>query len=821
MLETVVSSEPRYVSVFRSCQWGSDGLVLGHIDGSLSVFKNGEKACSILNPGQQITFLRALENTLFVSFQSGILAQYHLSTGMLKQYVLLDSPLQGFFPQEDSLVAWGQSAQVTFLNRLSLDIEQVLTFDTKPIKVCRDSDLALLLSSGYIQFIDPATRCLERKVKLPLDLKGAADLVDWACIDKNRWVVIQRDQWSILQQTDDDELTLELSAMAPSPLRLLVTSSRVSTFMILCENSQILLIEDNNIQILEPQWSPSSLKGLVYLNGKPTVILDNCTIYVASYDPQGWVWDPPLKLLEPANNSDQWLLGSKNYAAFEHKFGRLNERCEFEVLYTDDHEITCLHVEENRVYLGLETGYVDIIEEGTEWKLVARVYILCTPIIGIKVFKQYIACWSTEAVGLANIDQLETPFVIPTEAPVLNSELIGNLFYIQTISGVVIWDLHTKSSEPDLFCTVHFRKCKYIRISRPFRAVNLDASYIETDCEVGLRWIENEFDTISTFCSKPNPSTAALLYTIYCSDGSMSVESASTKLRDLNISCESFEELLLLLGHRSEDLRVAAAELFESLADGKRVETLMKTGGIRPVLLFAAMYPTIPVGDWLKAQLPQLFDGDTTDQIVALKVVSYHPNLVDGFPFKTMQKLQLDTVLKRFLIQVFTSDRDKTLKEICSQLSIPDTPYFLLCVRSLTIIITQGLVRIEEPEAIRIIGAVAQVFHKSSTGLSVLKSFFSSLLSLYPDRVLFNKPKQRIFVRAAHSQDTFGVTWDLASGHQLDLKKPKHLLVKRICFEDDGKAIVGEDHQKLIFWRFPGAFASLFGKKNFIEPSIE
>lgn len=772
-------------------------LAVAHHDGSISIFNDLKYQCAILNPYQSVCFMRIVRDSLLVGFTSGLFAKYCIYTGHLKVYVQLDFEVRDCLVVESSILLVGDEPQMVFVQRKNLEIERAIPLPAVPIHVTKYGGIAVVYSNGHIDFVDEDSWELIKGFSLPTKKdKGGVEepLIGVSVLPNGQWVIIRRNTWN-LYEMEGDTLVSQFESVAVCPFNYCVPDAL--GVLVVCDDEKIVLIESNNVQVINPIWPLCTLAGVGYLETGRCAFLHDLTFFVL--DNKSGQWKGPSNFA--TINSSEWCV-SEGYMSSSVAIKRITDDAQMLEL---KEPVSFLHVEDSWAYAGLVNGTLAIIDiSKPEWRLEKTIYLLNSAITGIHIREKWISVWSNDTVGVVNRFNPNKFHVVPICHGVKFAFTQGNHLRVSHSFGHQEWDLETgmiiSGGEPEhvtpkSFCT--WRPMTIAPISNDME-------------EVGLVYQLNQGISVAIISTTPTVWSAPFIYTLRASQGSSLAECVEG-LRE-NTSIGVYEDFVVHASTVDPQIGRLAASMLTALWSPSRLNELENSAGARALVVLNAVYPLVPVGDWLRKQLNGLLEGSRSDRLLALQLLTRHPDLdLCPFPFKAVEATRNTCTANTFISAIVKADvgvfNDVMAAAAHQQELAPTVLYCLAVVANNDVVKPQG------DNLVSFIDTIVRCLPVGKAARDLLATIYWK----HPHHVLFNRKKQKVLV-VANTPPIFAVLFDLRKGSKVELEAPESELTA-VEFVEDGNGVEASSASKTYRWNLAAGLFSMFKRQaRRIEP---
>lgn len=798
MLESVIAlNEPQLPRALFAVPWRETFLVVGHFDGSLSVFDRCELVSYVMNPGSKISHLANGKTYTIVCFESGRIARFTLPLGLLDIQNDIGITVSGLAFLRDAIVVWGCKPKLFILHKFSLDTIREVALPYVPLRVFSgESGYDVVLNAGIIHHYDSDWRLIE-KFKIPSpDEDRDPHVIDAARIGESKWLFVDREVWWICSYHEKRGFTVEVSANAPCPF-IGCASTFSDAAIIRCQNGSVLYYRNDNVQVLESTWLSSETVSTFVQDNHICVALETMKVCRSHMESQTLSWDE-VRILSKVGEPSWFADGT--YVAHNECLGILNP-C-FDVLYKAANRITAILSSGTKHWLGLENGSLEIIED---LKLVATQQLAASPIIGIKwVDDTYIVAWSEQSVAIVR----DTVQIVPSSGRIESVGLAGeSVLAVKSNQDTWYWDLSTLSQtgKAQEDATMWY-PCSW-KIMTPYNIYGSNEFVPEM---IGTLRSFDEYSHSVTVVSPEATSYTAPIVSTFSSLGKSDLKPiAETYLSKFLVS--AYEDLVLNFAwspHSS--LYAKSVELLCLMLTPEDISRLRNSAGKRSLLLMGAIYPNIGDPVWLRQRLMSALESDSTDQLSAFKVLLIHPTLID---------IPLDAVVKlgdsRLVIQYLKAVMEDLSTLLVDELEYQVTKRADAVSKCLILLAKSSLLNPEDEDFERLVRIAVQAYVKSErvpfkTFLELVMEKYPNVVKLHPDR---HPNRRRLLVMTPWDESVIGKVVYLKTGNEIKLQRPPDSL-DLLEFSADGKEAISYD--KRYKWTFPGKLSQMFRGNDFI-----
>lgn len=740
--------------------------------------------------------MRIVRDSLLVGFSSGLFAKFNVYTGALKVSVKLDFEVRDCLLVESSILLIGDDPQMIVVHRKTLEIEHAVPLPAVPVHVTKYGSLAIIYCDGKIDYINEDTWELSHGFSLPP--KGGKSgveepIVGASILPNGQWVIIRRHVWTLYEK-EDTRLVSQFESAAVSPFNYCVPDAE--GILVVCDDERVILIENNNVQVIDPTWPRCTLVGVAFLGIGRCAILRDLSYYVLDNSGQ---WKGPSTFTTITNS--EWAT-SEGYMSDSKLIKSVKTQ---ETVCELPSQISCLNIDKTTCYAGLTNGSLATIEvSDSDWKVSQVTRLLNSPVVGIQVCERWVVTWSSDTVGALSVRDKNLFHIIPIGRRVKYAYTFADHLRVAHALGDQEWDLETSMTitggQPDVIYPKSFRTWKPIAVA-PF------------DDE------QNTFGVISTFYkgisvaimpTKPTAQSAPLIYTVKAYQGGSIAESVEG-LRE-HTSIGNYEDFVVHISSIDASMGRLAASILTAMWSPMRLTELENSAGTRALVLLNAVYPLVPVADWLRRQLGALFEGSRKDKLLGLQLLTKHPDLdLCSFPFKAIEETRDMCTTDTFICAVAKADirlfNDLMAVAVKQQQLIPTALY---CIN---VILENDAVTLKKDELASLVGTVTN----SLSAGKLARDLLANIYWRYPKEVLFNRRKQKILV-IVDSSPIFATVFDLRKSSHVDLTAPESGITA-VEFVSDGAGVEGSSATQTYFWDLSTSVFSVFKRQvDKIEP---
>lgn len=771
-------------------------LAIAHHDGSISMFSDFEQLCSILNPHQSVCFMRIVRDSLLVGFSSGVFAKFNVYTGGLKVSVKLDFEVRDCLMVDSSILLIGDDPQMVVVHRKTLEIEHAIPLPAVSVHATKYGNLAIIYCDGEIDYIDDETWELSRGFSLPSKAgkSGVEEpIVGASVLPNGQWVIIRRHIWTLYEK-EGEKLVSQFESAAVSPFNYCVPDAE--GILVVCDDERVILIENNNVQIIDPVWPRCTLVGVAFLGVGRCAVLRDLSYYVLDNSGQ---WKGP-QTFTPI--TDQKWTTSEGYMSDSKLIKSIETQetvCELAA------QISCLHISKPTGYAGLANGSLAVLETSdSSWKVSKVTRLLNSPIIGIQVCEGWVVAWSTDTVGALLLTVEDKFHVIPIGRQVKYAYTSGDHLRVVHGLGHQEWDLVEgtiiSGGEPEVMWPQSFTTWKPITV----------APFDDSKDTFGVIYTLDKGISAAIMPTKPTAQNAPLIYTVKAYQGESIAESVEGLRAHTTIGI--YEDFVVHISSIDPSMGRLAASILTAMWSPMRLNELQNSAGTRALVLLNTIYPLVPVGDWLRKQLGALFEGSRKDKLLGLQLLAKHPDLdLCSFPFKAIEETRDTCTAETFISEVAKADI-RLFNDIMTVAARQQdlVPTILYCINT---ILEHDVLRLKGDE---LASLVATITSSLSAG-KLARDLLANLYWRYPKDVLFNRRKQKILV-VLNSPPTFATVFDLRRGTNVDLTAPEGGIMA-VEFVNDGDAVEGSSSTQTYSWDLSRSVFSIFKRQlHTIDP---